>query len=256
MSARKWIVIGAGLAIVAYGIVTQSGKSPQDGAETAAQDTAQNAPPSQPPLQITTPADAEVRGVDLSHYQGDVDFSKFAGDGLAFVYAKASEGERTKDAEYANNKTGAMAAGLSFGSYHFYETSEGPGAQAAHFLSQIGDVSGQLPPVVDVETPPKGSVTDLAADVQSFVAQVQKATGCQPIVYSNKSIWDTYLKFDTSTYPLWLAEYSNTINLPNTAASWVFWQHSQSGSDAGVSGAVDTDVFNGRAGDLAALKCP
>jgi len=252
MSAKKWVVIGAGIAVIGYAaLTTQTPQTDQSASETTATDDSQD-----PPLQIATPSDAVVRGVDLSHYQGTVDFSKFAADGLAFVYAKASEGERTNDAEYAANKSGAMAAGLAFGSYHFYETSEGPDAQASHFLSQIGDVSGQLPPVVDVETAPSGSVTNLAADVQSFVAQVKQATGCQPIIYSNRSIWDTYLKFDTSEYPLWLAEYSSSITLPSTAASWVFWQYSQSGSDGGVSGAVDTDVFNGRAADLAALKCP
>lgn len=208
-----------------------------------------------PPLDIQTPDQAAVRGVDVSHYQGDVDFAKLMGAGMDFAYIKASEGEKTPDDLYATHRKSAEAAGILFGSYHYYVTSEGPDRQSEHFLSVIGDISGQLPPVVDVETPPTGGVTDLAADIKTFVATVKDKTGCAPIIYSNKSVWDGYLKLDTDTYPLWLAEYASELSLPASAKDWVFWQYSQTGSAPGVDGNVDTDVFNGYLQDLKARRC-
>lgn len=196
-----------------------------------------------------------VIGHDVSHFQGEIDFAALANSDVDFLYAKASEGRNTGDAQYSANRAGAQSVGLPFGSYHFYVTTEDPQSQVAHFLSVIGNISGQLPPVVDVETAP-GNGIDLAADVKTFMETVKSETGCAPLLYSNKSTWSDYLKLDTDQYPLWLAEYSQTIKLPDGAKDWVFWQHSDKSTAPGITGDVDADVFNGTHQDLISLLCP
>lgn len=203
----------------------------------------------------TTEAGGEVQGVDVSKYQGTIDFAKIKAAGTTYVFVKATEGITSVDPDYARNIAAARAAGLVAGTYHFYETDDDPSAQFGNFRQHADVKPGDLPPVVDIEVLAQGSRPDLADDLKSFLAQMEQAYGAKPILYSGVSFANEYLT-GFGDYPLWVAEYTSASapKVPTGWTTWTFWQYSQSGSVAGISGAVDMDRFNGTLAQFNALR--
>src|SRR5689334_1580650 len=95
-----------------------------------------------------TGASPEVQGIDVSHYQGVIDWNQVAEAGTAFVFIKATEGTSYVDPQFQDNWSGAKAAGLLRGAYHFFQPGEDPQQQAEYFLSVVQTVPGDLPPVL------------------------------------------------------------------------------------------------------------
>lgn len=200
-------------------------------------------------------ASGEVAGVDVSKWQGTIDFGKIKAAGMTYVFVKATEGITGVDPDYARNVAAARAAGLVVGSYHFYETNDDPSAQFGNFKQHVDVKPGDLPPVVDIEVLASNSRPDLADDLKSFLAQMEQAWGVRPILYSGVSFANQYLA-GFGDYPLWVAEYTSAPapKVPSGWTTWTFWQYSQSGTVAGVSGAVDMDRFNGTQAEFDALR--
>lgn len=187
-----------------------------------------------------------VQGIDVSHYQGVVDWQEVAQNGMAFAFAKATEGITYVDPQLAANWEGIRAAGLVRGAYHFFEPNDDATQQATHFLSTVQLAPGDLPPVLDVETTGGVSDTEIWSGVTSWLQAVGQATGRQPILYTSPGFWSSHAPdLALTQYPLWLADYADQPTLPDGWTSWLFWQYSQSGSCPGVTGAVDLDVFSG-----------
>ena len=188
----------------------------------------------------------EVAGVDLSKWQGAVDFKKIKAAGKAYVFVKVSQGADDVDPDYARNLAGARGAGLYVGSYHFYSTDDTAQVQFDNLSKHLDLKPGDLPLVVDIEILAKNSLPALADELKTFLTLLEKKYGMKPIIYSGENFANEYLK-GFAGYPLWLAEYTGAPNpkLPLDWAQWTFWQHSQSGHVEGVTGAVDLDRFNG-----------
>lgn len=187
-----------------------------------------------------------VQGIDVSHFQGTVDWRQVAQAGMSFAFAKATEGITYVDPQFATNWPGIQAAGLLRGAYHFFEANDDPEAQAQNFLSTVQLSPGDLPPVLDIETTAGVSDQQIWSGVSAWLQIVEQATGRQPIIYTAPGFWSSHEPDLTLTrYPLWLADYASQPVLPNGWTSWLFWQHSQSGVVAGVTGAVDLDLFSG-----------
>lgn len=201
----------------------------------------------------TTPT---VNGIDVSHFQGAVDWAAVKAAGKAFAFAKASDGITYTDPQFKTNWQGIKAAGLLRGAYHFYESNDDPVAQANNFIKAVGTLAaGDLPPVLDIEAF-KGNygTATLAANVQTWLNTVQQALGRTPIIYTGPSFWNQYMNNQFSAYPLWIAQYGvSQPTLPNGWSKWTFWQSSESGTVAGVTGSVDIDVFAGSMANLLAL---
>ncbi len=189
----------------------------------------------------------QARGIDVSHYQGLVDWSQVRQAGMTFAFAKATEGLNTVDAMFGTNWPAIAAAGMLRGAYHFFHPEEDAGAQAAHYLTVVGALAAHdLPPVLDVETTNGVSTTVLWTGVTTWLETVAQETGRKPMLYLSPGFWNQHTPNPAlEGYPLWLADYAATPTLPNGFATWNFWQCSQSGTVAGVSGAVDQDVWNG-----------
>lgn len=210
----------------------------------------------------TPPPTALAQGIDVSHYQGAIDWAKVKAAGISFVFIKATEGTTLQDDQFAANWAGAKAQGILRGAYHYFINSLDPTTQAQAFLKVLGKDLGELPPVVDVEdknTP--GDPDHLLA----FCQTVQAATGVKPIIYTGKWYWDDQQYWDhafhwTGGNDLWIADYSGAPApaLPSDWTTWRFWQSGQagtapaSGSVAGISAPVDLDTFNGTIADLQA----
>lgn len=196
----------------------------------------------------------EVQGIDVSHYQGAVDWQAVAGAGIAFAFAKATEGVDWVDPQLAANWAGMQVAGLVRGAYHFFEPNDDAASQAQNFLANVQLAPGDLPPVLDVETTGGVSDAELWSGVATWLQLVEQATGRQPILYTAPGFWNSHEPdLALTRYPLWLADYAAQPTLPKGWTSWLFWQHSQSGSVAGVTGAVDLDLFSGTLAQLREL---
>ena len=197
-----------------------------------------------------------IPGIDVSHYQGTVDWSSVKNAEIVFAFAKATDGNTYTDPQFQINWQAMQLAGLVRGAYHFYETTDDPTSQAQHFIATLGALAANdLPPVVDIEAF-KGNFgsASIAANLQIWLDTVGQAVGCKPIIYTNTNFWNQYVSGDFSSYPLWIADYGvSQPKIPSTWKSWSFWQSSQSGSVAGVTGTVDMDVFAGSASDLLTL---
>jgi len=208
-----------------------------------------------------------TEGIDVSHWQGVIDWSKVSAARKRFAYVKASDGTTFIDDRYVANRAGAKAAGLLVGAYHFARPDATPGdatAEADHFVDTAAFARGDLLPVLDLEQAGGLSVSALQAWVKTFLGRVADRTGVHGIIYVSPSFWTTYLG-DTTWFAehgyqvLWIAHWT-TAELPRMPASdwatrgWTFWQYSSSGSVPGISGRVDLDRYRGL--DFSPVRIP
>jgi lysozyme len=200
---------------------------------------------------------AQAQGLDVSHFQGTVDWPQVAQAGYAFAFIKATDGITFVDPMFAENWAAAKAAGLLRGAYHFFEADDDPQQQAANYLKTVSLGPGDLPPVLDVESSSTSSEVPTATIIDSIAAWLQavaQATGRTPILYTNRTYWDSLGTEQFSGYPLWLAEYGVTSpTLPQGWTNWAFWQFSQSGEISGIATSVDLNLFQGSLQDLQRL---
>jgi GH25 family lysozyme M1 (1,4-beta-N-acetylmuramidase) len=202
-----------------------------------------------------------ARGIDVSNWQGSIDWLQVAGDGYTFAFAKATEGTGFTDVTYAVNRAGTQGLGLRIGAYHFARP-EGSGdaavvasaiAQADHFVDVAQPRAGDLPPVLDLEQAGSLSQTSLASWTQAWLDEVAARTGLSPLVYSSPNFWKTKLG-DTTSFAadgtrLWLAHWTKNV-APSVPASnwnglgWSFWQWSNCEKVPGILHCVDADRVN------------
>jgi len=190
-----------------------------------------------------------VKGVDVSYYQGTIDWAAVKGDGVEYAFVRVSDGTGFEDPKFQANWDGTRAAGIYRGAYQFFRPNQDPIAQADLLLSKIGTLApDDLPPVIDVEANGGLGPAAVASAVRAWVDHVSAALGRAPIIYTGFFFWrDQVGAPDLTTSPLWHAQYT-TAECPNIAPpwpDWAFWQFTSTGRVAGISGDVDTNRFNG-----------
>jgi GH25 family lysozyme M1 (1,4-beta-N-acetylmuramidase) len=203
--------------------------------------------------EIICPDGPTVDGIDVSYWQGNIDWAAVAGDGIEFAFIRVSDGLGYYDTEFQGNWAGAQANGIIRGAYQFFRSDEDAIDQANLLLDEIGTLAdGDLPPVIDVESTDGQTPATIIDKVQQWLDHVEAATGRVPIIYTAKWFWETNVGSSAfAGYPLWAANWDVVCpNIPDQWTEWYFWQTSDSGSVAGIGGNVDTNVFNG---DLEAL---
>jgi lysozyme len=209
------------------------------------------------PTATPTPAPTFVPGIDVSYHQGTIDWGQVAASGTRFAFIRASAGTLTADTAYKANRSGAHAANVTAGSYHFANPDTAPNDalnEANWFLANATVVSGDLVPVLDFETANGLDPAFLTAWAQTWLDRVQFVTGVRPLIYTNSSFWSVSMantdSFARAGYRLWIASWTTAAQptLPASGwggAGWTFWQHSSGGSVPGIGGAVDLDRFVG-----------
>jgi lysozyme len=191
-----------------------------------------------------------ARGIDVSHYQGRIDWRAVEADGVGFAYVKATEGGTFVDPAFARNWAAAGETRIVRGAYHRFRARRDGAAQARHFLSVVSLRDGDLPPVLDVEATDGVGDARLVREVRAWLAEVERRTGKRPIVYTKPGFRRVHLGTALDDYPLWIAEYD--VDSPSVDG-WHFWQHSERGRVAGIANAVDLDRFNGSHAELREL---
>jgi lysozyme len=185
-----------------------------------------------------------IRGIDVSHHQGEIDWRRVAGDGVAFAYIKASEGGDYRDPNFDSNRTGAERAGIKAGAYHFFTLCRPGRDQAENFLAAVGGQRSLLPPTVDLEfggnCARRPDPEELARELGTFLDAVEKASAQSAIFYATDDFRDAY----GSALPerrMW----RRSLFMHPGDDRWIIWQYHNAGGVAGVSGPVDLDVFHG-----------
>ena len=198
-------------------------------------------------------SNGNAQGIDVSHYQGSVSWAEVRQAGIEFAVAKATDGLTWEDPQFAINWPAMKAAGILRGAYHFFEPADDATEQAEFFLKTVQLATGDLPPALDVEKAASSS-TALWEGVETWLQTVAAATGLQPFLYIDPTFANEYkAPASLAAYPLWLADYAAQPTLPAGWTTWQIWQHSESGTVAGVTGSVDLDVANGPLATLLAL---
>lgn len=200
---------------------------------------------------------ARVSGIDVSHFQNEIDWEQVSRVGIVFAFIKATEGTSYSDPLFAANWRSAKAEGVLRGAYHFFRPQLDPQRQARFFLDTLKDDPGELPPVVDLEVLADVPPEEVIAGACEWMVLVSAALDLKPMLYTGSAFWRRALNNSTALtdYPLWIAHYTSARNpiVPSAWPQWTFWQFSQQGKVAGICGDVDLDVFNGTLDDLHAL---
>lgn len=212
---------------------------------------------------VTTPlASAQIAGIDVSNYQGTINWSSVKKAGKVFAVAKATEGTTYTDPQFATNWKNMKAAGIIPGAYHYGHPGTDAVAQAKFFVNTVkaayGGLSGGLQLVLDIETTDGESPATVSAWIKTFCTEIQTLTGKPAIIYTGFYFWRDDAGNSTNNYncPLWIASYTTSPSIPAAWSYYTFWQYTDTGSVSGISGNVDLDKFNGTTTGLNNLRFP
>jgi lysozyme len=199
-----------------------------------------------------------TKGIDVSYYQGTINWTSVASSGIKFAFIRVSDGTGFHDPKFTSYWAGAHNAGIIRGAYQFFRPSQSVSGQANLMISALGGhyTPGDLPPVLDVEDAGGESAATVASKIRQWVDQVKQTLGVDPIIYTGKYFWRDEVGGPTSfvTNALWIAQYTSLCpDLPSPWPRWTFWQNTDTGSVSGISGHMDLDQFNGTLVDLQAF---
>jgi GH25 family lysozyme M1 (1,4-beta-N-acetylmuramidase) len=207
-------------------------------------------------------ATARAKGIDVSNWNGAINWTKVAHAGYRFTFAKATEGTSYNDQKYTANRNGSESAGLVFGGYHFARPAGKNLAaatasaikQANHFLAVAGPQPGELPPVLDLEVTGNLAKQRLLAWTLAWLGQIQARTGVEPFLYTSPLFWKGRLGDSTAAAAagtgLWIAHWT-AKSAPLVPAQnwngtgWTFWQWSNCVAVPGIKHCSDGDRMNG-----------
>ncbi|WP_225846323.1 lysozyme [Streptomyces sp. HPF1205] len=209
-----------------------------------------------------TPMVTQTSGMDVSGYQGNVNWSAAWSNGGRFAYVKATESTTYTNPYFAQQYNGSYNVGMIRGSYHFATPDTSGGAtQADYFIAHGGGWSADgktLPGALDIEYNPYGatcyglSQSGMVNWIHAFANEYHAREGVYPVIYSTFDWWNTCTGNNggfATTSPIWIAKYSSSAGtLPAGYGYYTFWQYADSGVFPG-----DQDYFNGDYSRLQAL---
>jgi lysozyme len=200
-----------------------------------------------------------VRGVDVSVYQGTIDWTVLGNEDIDFAIIKSTEGSGSQDSRFEANWEGARDTDLVVGAYHFMSF-ESPGeTQAQNVIDTVPAEAGTLPVTVDLEyygdffdNPP--SVDTVRDILDPLLAALEEHYGVPPIIYATQKSYDRYLQDAYPDNPVWIRSIATKPTLPD-GRDWTFWQYSSRDRLPGYDGEeefIDMNVFAGSLDDLRA----
>lgn len=198
-----------------------------------------------PSLAISPSGNVLYEGIDVSAWQGDIDFNQVKNSGIHIVYIKSSEGFNLIDPNFEQNYTNAKNAGLNIGFYHYVTARNTNEAveQAKFFVSTVSGKSADCKLVMDFESFGDLTVTEINQIALTFMQSVQNLSNKDVAIYSNAyNASNTF--YNLTNYPLWVADYE--VDEPYVTNNWNYWsgwQYTDQGSIPGISGYVDRDKF-------------
>ncbi len=210
-------------------------------------------------LQFNNPSSDEfpVAGVDVSAYQGVIDWETLASEDIRFAFIKATEGSSFVDANFEYNYSEATNTDLRVGAYHFFSYDSPGSTQAENFITNVPITENMLPPVIDIEfygdkkqNLPKKEATQQEMDV--LVEMLTEHYDMAPIIYATELSYELYIADSYPECDIWIRGIFYEPTLPD-GREWVFWQYSDKGRLSGYDGVeefIDLNVFLGSVNDF------
>ncbi len=200
------------------------------------------------------PSDYAIHGIDVSKYQGEVDWSRVKGAGVRFAWIKASEGGDRVDSRFAENWANSREAGVRHGAYHFVYWCR-PWQEEMAFFESVAPVEDDaLPPVLDVEATPTSKTCrrhlereETLAEMRLMLEEMERHFGKKPVIYTTVDFYGAIVAGALEDYPIWVrsTKYFPSVKYPNRR--WHFWQYQSDGHVDGILGKVDRNAFFGSA---------
>jgi len=199
--------------------------------------------------------DFEVHGIDVSKYQGNIDWQSVASSDVQFAWIKATEGADLLDAKFRQNWDAAKAAGVPRGAYHFVYWCRPWRQEMAWFKANVPVERDALPPVLDVEATPESKSCkrtlypeDVIPEMREMLQDMERHYGKKPVIYSTVDFYESILAGGAlSDYPIWVRSTKHHPTVRYGDRKWHFWQYQSDGSVPGIATAVDRNVFHGDA---------
>lgn len=195
-----------------------------------------------------------IQGIDVSKWQGEIDWDKVKAAGTRFAFIKATEGGDLLDDRFRDNWAGARKAGVPRGAYHFVYWCRSAADQIKWFKRNVPKDADALPPVLDLEW--NGHSKSCArtlprikalAKIRTMLAAMEAHSGKKPIIYTDinfhADVFEGSSEFDD--YPFWLRSVAAVPSERYENRPWEFWQFTATGRVPGVSGDVDRNAFFG-----------
>jgi lysozyme len=188
----------------------------------------------------------KVKGIDVSHYQGEIDWSKVTTSyNFQFAYIKATEGRDYTDEFFNDNWVNAKANNLLVGAYHFFTTQSTGEQQAEHFINVVPNEEGLLPPVIDIEIDMNKNIETIEQELTTLSNQLEQHYKKRPILYVTYATFNRYISSRFEDHEIWIRD---IVKYPTIKGKreWTFWQYNNRGRVKGIDAYVDINVFNGK----------
>ncbi len=196
-----------------------------------------------------------VRGVDVSHYQGNIDWDQLEAQGIQFAYIKATEGSSHQDSAFASNWEHVQATSLRPGAYHFFSFESSGLTQSEHFIRTVPALDNMLPPVIDIE--PYGQYKSIkdndaaVSEIRDWLHAVEAEYGMRPVIYTTEPFYFDCVAAQFPEYDIWIR---SVYRSPSDQVQWTFWQYSNRARLNGYDGEerfIDMNAFHGTKDDFA-----
>lgn len=200
-----------------------------------------------------------IHGIDISRWQGDIDWASVKAAGTRFAFMKATEGGDHVDPAFQRNWEAARRHGVMRGAYHFVYWCRPAHEQAVWFKQHIPNDPDALPPVLDVEwnghsrTCPRKIDRSLALEkIKLMLTELEQLTGKKPIIYTDITFHKDVLEGEFNEYPYWIRSTAAKPEVRYENRRWAFWQFTTTGRVPGIKGDVDRNAFYGSEREFAA----
>lgn len=206
-------------------------------------------------LQINNPDKARfpIRGIDVSHFQQDIDWQALRNEEIRFVFIKATEGGDYRDPAFLENWNRSKQAGFTRGAYHFFTFCRAGKEQARNFIETVPVEAEALPPVIDLEFGGNCSARPereiLIKELDDFIIEIRRVYRRQPILYVEHESYEAYVKGEFERLHIWIQDRFFYPELSD-GRKWTFWQYSSRGRLQGINTYIDLNVFNGTEDDF------
>ncbi|PHP64988.1 muramidase [Zhengella mangrovi] len=198
------------------------------------------------------PDDYPVHGVDVSRWQGDIDWVSLKKQGANFAYIKSTEGDDHIDPSFLKNWQAAGRAGVPRGAYHFFYWCSVAEVQADWFIQNVPKEKGALPPVIDVEwnahsktCPTRPARAVVLAKMKVFMEKLERHYGQEPVIYTTPDFYDDNLQGQFTGHSFWLRSTADHPKNVYPGRDFAFWQYTGTGLASGVDNHIDLNAFNG-----------
>jgi len=194
-------------------------------------------------------------GIDVSRWQGEINWNAVAAAGYRFAVVRATIGNYYTDPRFYENWNGARGAGVLVSAYHVVAPDRPADSQIDRFFDVLGARKSDLPLVLDIELSHDISPADITVCIKDCAHKVEQRDGRKPIIYTAGWFWNNQVleSPEWSAYDLWVANYGvSAPSLPTGWSEWKIWQYSDKGQVPGIAAATDLNWFAGSHDDLLA----